>query len=362
MESDRKIDMMRLDKWIPIKQAIVTAIENCGYIENKNSGNWQRSRKNNVMMSVVQLNKIPEDINNITVVFINSEDPRAPPSDSDHDTILARTKHVIRGAIKDYEDAKEDVIEPELMKEPAKEPTPKPKTKPSAKQPKKKSNVPAKVETPQPPAKTEDWRKGRTDAELAKEIEAAENEKKTKDFIQTRGKTYTAGGTERPDSYAVQQIANREGVSLELISAEQTDMYCQVTVRAHLNGRYVDAVVHHDFEVEKQLFMMEMVNKRKELLDHYDGLTPIFKENATVKQKTSDGWTDVPVMYFVVHSLLKKRAFTARDARTKAGSIAELAVMSGIDWRDEEEVNMEYHERDMVQNSIETEKAMRRNK
>ena len=350
---------IRLDQWLPIKQAIIEAIEQdpCKYIENKNSGNWERTRKNNVMVSVVRLNKIPEDLKNIAVVFINSEDLRADPSDSDHDTILARTKHVIRGAIAKYNESKEEVIEPELIEEPAEKPTPKPKAKPKPQN--KKSNVPAKVEKAQPPAKTDDWRKGRTNAELAKEIEAAENEKKTKEFIQSRGKTYTVSGKERPDSYAVQQIANREGVSLELISAEQTDKYCQVIVRAHLDGRYIDAVVHHDFEVEKQLFMMEMVNKRKELLDHYDGLTPVFKEDAMVRQKTSEGWTDVPAMYFAIHSLLKQRAFTARDARTKAGSIAELAVMSGTDWRDEEEINMEYNERDMVQNSIETEKAMR---
>lgn len=354
---------MELKEWLPIKQAIIEAIEQdpCKYIENKNSGNWQRTRENSVMMSVVQLNKIPEDINNIPVLFINTEDPKADPSDRDIDTILEQTKHVIRNAIEIYNISKQEVVEPELIKEPDEEPTPKPKGKQSVKKPKTK-NVPAKVEKPQPPAKTEDWRQGRTNAELAKQIEEAENEKKTKEFIQSRGKTYTVSGKERPDSYAVQQIANREGVCLELISAEQTDKYCQVIVRAHLDGRYIDAVVHHDFEVEKQLFMMEMVNKRKELLDHYDGLTPIFKEDAMVRQKTSEGWTDVPAMYFVIHSLLKKRAFTARDARTKAGSIAELAVMSGTDWRDEEEIEMEYHERDMVQNSIETEKAMRRKK
>ena len=355
-------NVLKLDKWLLIKQAIINAIEEdpCKYIENKNSGNWERTRENNVMVSVVRLNKIPEDINNIAVVFINSEDLRADPSDSDHDTILARTKHVIRKAIETYNESKEEVIEPELIEEPAKEPTLKPKAKPKPQN--KKSNVPAKVEKAQPPAKTDDWRKGRTDAELAREIEAAENEKKTKDFIQTRGKTYTVSGKERPDSYAVQQIANREGVCLELMSTEQTDTYCQVTVRAHLDGRYVDAVVHHDFEVEKQLMMMEMVKNRPEILDHYEGLTPVFKEGATVKQKTSEGWIDVPVIYFITHSLLKKRTFAVRDARTKAGSIAELAVMSGTDWRDEEEIEMEYHERDMVQNSIETEKAMRRKK
>lgn len=355
---------MKLNEWIPLKQAIIAAIEqdSCKYVENKNSGNWERERKNSVMKSVVQLNRIPEDLNNIPVMFVNTEDLKADPSDRDIDTVLERTKHVIRKAIADYKETKEEVIEPELITEPAKEPTPIPKTKQPAKQPKKKSNVPAKVEKPQPLAKTEDWRKGRTDAELAKEIEAAENEKKTKEFIQTRGKIYPVSGKTRPDSYAVQQIANQEGVSLELLSAEQTDEYCQVIVRAHLNGRYIDAVVHHDFVVEKQLLMMEMVKKRPEVLDHYEGIIPIFKEDATVRQKTSEGWEDVPVMYYIIHTLLKKRTFTARDARTKAGSIAELAVMSGTDWRDEKEIEMEYFERNMVQDSIETEKVMRSQK
>lgn len=359
---------MKVEEWIQIKKEIEKTIKICGYVKNEEFGNWERQRKNNVMCSVVYLNEIPEDLNKIPVMFINTEDRDAKPSDRDIDTILERTRHMIRKAIEKYNKKQEpepEVVEGELIKPDEKPtPTPKPQTKQKAKPPTKKpvpkSNVPAIPEKPKTPAKVDDWRQGRTDAEIAKQIENAEIEKKTKEFVKSRGKTYTVSGNERPDSYGVQQLSNVVGGSLELRSAVQNDDYCEVVMRAHLNGRYVDAVVHHDFKVEKQLLMMEMVHNRPEILDHYDGLTPIFVEGATVRVKGKEGWEDVPVLYWIIHTLLKKRTFAIRDARTKAGSIAELAIMTGMDARDPEEIESENQERIMVQNSIETEKAMRR--
>ncbi|MBC2746246.1 MAG: hypothetical protein HF975_04420 [ANME-2 cluster archaeon] len=49
------------------------------------------------------------------------------------------------------------------------------------------------------------------------------------------------------------QVYYPKGVSYEILDAEQTTTYAQITVRAHYKGQYADAVIHHDFEVEEKL-------------------------------------------------------------------------------------------------------------
>lgn len=349
---------MKLDKWIPLKQTIIAAIEQdtCGYIENKNSGNWERTRKNNVMVSVVKLNQIPEDINNITVVFINSEDPKADPSDSDHDTILARTKHVIRKAIKDYEEAKGEVIEPELMEEPAEilkfTPTPKPKTKPPAKSPKKSSNVPAKVEKPQPPAKTEDWRKGRTDDELDKATDRNKAERALQggSFYKPNKKTGQV-----PDAKSIQEVANEAGICSEILKAEQDKTHAFVKVRSHLGSLYTEAVVYIDFENEASLRILELMDKNPHILEKWDGPIPIIKEDA----KVQIGDNIVFAKMHLAKEMRRYIKFVLRAITTTAKANNQKQLLNQ-DWRSKEEIEIENAERNSVQDSIETEKAMRR--
>ena len=62
----------------------------------------------------------------------------------------------------------------------------------------------------------------------------------------------------------------------------------------------------------------------------------------------------------MIHALLHQRRFAIRDATTKAASAAQSKILNREDWRDPEEVELEYEERNMVQNSIETGKAQRR--
>ena len=349
-------NVLKLDQWLPIKQAIINAIEECGYIENKNSGNWERTRENNVMVSVVRLNKIPEDLKNIAVVFINSEDLRADPSDSDHDTILARTKHVIRGAIKNYEESKEEVIEPELIKEPGEEPTPTPKPKPKQK-PKpqnKKSNVPAKVEKAQPPAKKDDWRNGRTDDELDK----ATDRKKAERALQGGSfyKPNKATG-QVPDAKSIQEVANDAGICSEILESEQDKTHAFIKVRSHLGSLYTEAVVYIDFENEASLRILELMDKNPHILERWDGPNPIIKEDA----KVQIGDNIVSAKMHLAKEMRRYIKFVLRAITTTAKANNQKQLLNQ-DWRSKEEIEIENAERYSVQDSMETEKAMRRKK
>ena len=110
-------------------------------------------------------------------------------------------------------------------------------------------------------------------------------DKKTKEFLQQRGSSYSVSGKDRPDAHAIQHAANAAGVDTEILLAEQDDKHCKVIVRAHLGKRYTDGVVYHDFDVERQLKTMEMIKNRPEILDHFEGLIPVIRGDATVKMK-----------------------------------------------------------------------------
>lgn len=64
-------------------------------------------------------------------------------------------------------------------------------------------------------------KKPMTDAERDAQIELA----KAKKFLEGRGSNYSVQGKERPDAHKIQQIANERGISIEIISAVQTDTY-----------------------------------------------------------------------------------------------------------------------------------------
>ena len=346
-------NVLKLDQWLPIKQAIINAIEECGYIENKNSGNWERTRENNVMVSVVRLNKIPEDLKNIAVVFINSEDLRADPSDSDHDTILARTKHVIRGAIQKYNESKEEVIEPELIKESAEEPTSKPKAKQHIKKPISK-NVPAKVEKPQPPAKKDDLRNGRTDDELDK----AMDRKKAERALQGGSfyKPNKATG-QVPDAKSIQEIANEASICSEILESEQDKTHAFIKVRSYMGLLYTEAVVYIDFENEASLRILELMDKNPHILERWDGPNPIIKEDA----KVQIGDNIVSAKMHLAKEMRRYIKFVLRAITTTAKANNQKQLLNQ-DWRSKEEIEIENAERYSVQDSMETEKAMRRKK
>lgn len=211
---------------------------------------------------------------------------------------------------------------------------------------KKEEKLPAKQEPGKPPAKK------KTDAEIDAEIELAKAER----FLRQRGSHYRAQGEDRPDAHMIQKVANKRGICIEILEAQQTDDFAEVVVRGHLGDIFVDAVVHHDFRTEYQLKAIEIVAKNPSILDHWDEKGPVIKEGARVIVK--ENGEDVPkdAKYFLVHALLSFRKFALRDARTKAASIAE-AMLLNQDFRDPEERESEQSEAALVQVSNKNKQA-----
>ena len=332
-------------KWEDTKVAIIAALKGYGYTENPvTKGLFQKpDGLDGVMVATVDLRTEPNDGENILVKFINPKDLEAEPSTVEINGVLGATRQIMRRVMDGTNDD-----HPEHKPEPEQRPKPKQE---QVKQPKPKSapNVPA---TRDENNQVVDWRQGRSDNDIAREIEIAETEK----FLKERGKSYPVSGKIRPDAHAIQHAANTAGVNTEIIKTEQNDKFCEVIVRAHLGNSYADGVVHHDFDVEKQLKTMEMINKNPHVLERWGDDGPVIKQGATIKSKTKDGFVDVDAMYYVVHALLQKKMFAIRDARTKAASIAQAMVLNREDWQDPEEVESEYRERKMVQNSMKDQK------
>jgi hypothetical protein len=190
--------------------------------------------------------------------------------------------------------------------------------------------------------------KKRSDAEIDALIEEAKAER----FLQQRGSHYKVQGRERPDSHMIQKIANKHGICIELIKATQTDDCAHIVVRGHLNGQYVDAVVHHDFKTEYHLKVIEIVSKNPDILDHWEGTEPVIKDGAKIKVNENGRDVLKDAKYFIVHALLSFKKFALRDGRTKAAAIAE-AMLLNQDFREPEERESEEAESRLVQETIE---------
>lgn len=219
--------------------------------------------------------------------------------------------------------------------------------------PKKKSKqeeekLPAKKVPAKTPAKKP------SDAEIDALFEEAEAER----FLQQRGSHYKVQGKERPDSHMIQKIANKHGISVELIEAIQTDDCAHIVVRGHLSGQYVDAVVHHDFNTEYQMKVIEIVSKNPEILDHWEGTEPVIKQGAKIKVNENGRDVFRDAKYFIVHAPLSFKKFALRDGRTKAAAIAESMLLNQ-DFRDTEERDSEEAEAIFVRKSIDNRKAMK---
>jgi hypothetical protein len=165
-------------------------------------------------------------------------------------------------------------------------------------------------------------------------------------------------GKERPDSHMIQKIANKHGISVELIEATQMDDCAHIVVRGHLSGQYVDAVVHHDFNTEYQLKVIEIVSRNPEILDHWEGTEPVIKQGAKIMVNENGRDVVKDAKYFIVHALLSFKKFALRDGRTKAAAIAESMLLNQ-DFRDPEEKDSEEAEARIVQESIDNRKAMK---
>lgn len=224
-------------------------------------------------------------------------------------------------------------------------PAPKEESKGEMKKMEEKKNE--KTLVPQEKAKPLIIKKPLTDAELDARIEMA----KAKRFLEERGKSYKVKGKERPDAHKIQQVANERAISIEIISAIQTDTYSDIIVRGYLGKQFIDACVHHDFATEYQLKAMEIIQKNPQILDHYEGTSPVIKEGAMITVYEDGKNVQKDAKYYLVHTLLSFKKFSLRDARTKAASIAE-AMLLNRDWRDEDEIQSELSERAIVEEII----------
>lgn len=178
--------------------------------------------------------------------------------------------------------------------------------------------------------------------------------------MQQRGSHYRVQGQERPDSHMIQKIANKHGICIELIEATQTDDRAHIVVRGHLNGQYVDAVVHHDFKTEYQLKVIEIVSRNPEILDHWEGTEPVIKDGAKIKVNENGRDVLKDAKYFIVHALLSFKKFALRDGRTKAAAIAE-AMLLNQDFREPEERESEEAESRLVKETIENRRSAKVN-
>ncbi len=188
--------------------------------------------------------------------------------------------------------------------------------------------------------------KGEVPALSDHQIDEMIERNKARKFLEGQGGSYRVSGKDRPDSAMIQKIANEVGISTEILVAEQTDEYAHVIVRGHLGDRYVDAVVHHDFATEFMLKTMEIIEKNPEILDHYEGTTPVITENAKIIKSSVRGDEKIDAKYYLVHALLSFKKFACRDATTKAMAIVQSKLLNRDD-RDPEEVKSEQAERDL---------------
>jgi len=207
-----------------------------------------------------------------------------------------------------------------------------------------KPNVPATRKT-SPPAVAG----GPSDMEIDRQI----SDKKTKNWLTNQGAGYQVQGKYRPDAASIQGAANKNVVSSEILKAIQTKEYAEVTVRTHMGNQYVDTIVHHDFENNRRMLLLEMASKHPETVSGFsDEGMPIFNSDATF---VDNAGKKKSLMYTVMHSLLADINFSLRDATTKAASAGQAKILNR-EWRSEEEVEAETREQELVETLIKSNK------
>lgn len=182
----------------------------------------------------------------------------------------------------------------------------------------------------------------KSDHELDMEIEKA----KAKRYLETQGGSYKVNGAEVPDSARIQNIANDAGICVGILESEQNQVFARVRVRGILGKQSVEGEVWVDFDTEMKLLMMEFINKNKGVLDHFEGLDPVFIDGAQIKQ----GDIFVDAKYALVHAMLTLRKFAIRTATTKASKIVQMKLLNK-EFREKEEIAEEKSEQDLVSRS-----------
>lgn len=145
-----------------------------------------------------------------------------------------------------------------------------------------------------------------------------------------KGGYYRVRGHDEPDAWLVAQWANDAGISVEIVTAEQTPTEAKVIVRAKKDGQYVDAVVIHEFTTTMEVVAFETIdnmqrNNKNPIVGYEEDGKPILSDEAK---------------YDIYKRYIKFKNFAIRDATTKASRIAILKLMNR-DWREPEEIEAE---------------------
>lgn len=148
-----------------------------------------------------------------------------------------------------------------------------------------------------------------------------------------KGGFYRVRGHDEPDAWMVQQWANNAGISVEIITAEQTETKAKVVVSAVKDGQYVDAVVIHEFGTTKEVVAFETIDNMQR-----SNKNPIIGYEEDGKPILSD-----EAKYDIYKRYIKFKNFSIRDATTKASRIATLKLLNR-EWRDPEELESEASE------------------
>jgi len=181
---------------------------------------------------------------------------------------------------------------------------------------------------------------GMTDAELDRQINDAKAEK----WLTDRGESYKVHGKERPDAAGIQRVSNMKGASIEILKAVQTSEYAEAIVRAHLDGIYVDAAVHHSFDNYRRILILEMINKNPQVLDCWNNEMPVIKEGSKIKDQSG---VEKDAKYSIMHTYFAFVQFALRDAVTKATAAAQAKILNR-EFRDPVEIQSEQREIDLV--------------
>jgi len=190
---------------------------------------------------------------------------------------------------------------------------------------------------------------GPTDMELDRQI----SDKKTKNWLTNQGAGYKVRGKYRPDAASIQGAANKNVVSSEILKAIQTKEYAEVTVRTYLGDQFLDTIVHHDFENNRNMLLLEMAAKNPDAVSGFsENGMPVFIPGATFEDNSGKKKS---IMYTVMHTLLADINFSLRDATTKAASAGQAKILNR-EWRSEEEVESENRERELVETLINSKK------
>jgi len=164
-----------------------------------------------------------------------------------------------------------------------------------------------------------------------------------------------------PDSMLAQKWANENAINLEIREKEQTKDHILAIVRATnpSNGQFVDDIVYHDFDTTKLKKTLDFIDSSIKKIRGKGRKTPYIKD---IKEPLLYGENGeiFPNLTPRGHIKMAKEMinfwnFGLRDAVTKASRRAYLKILN-YEWKDKEEINEEYLEREAVQRMIDERK------